>query len=66
MRDDDTHTESYRIEQGKPGRPDPRERQADVPIAPSTAGVLGHVPDEEQTTVDEDREAAKRRARGEE
>lgn len=64
MRDDDTHTESYRIEQGKPGRRDPRERQADVPIAPSSAGALGHVPDEEKTTVDEDRDAAERRARG--
>lgn len=61
MRDDsDTHTESYRLEQGKQARPDPRERQADVPLAPSSAGVLGHV-EPETTTVDEDREAAEKR-----
>ena len=38
MRDDDT--ESHRLEQGRPPRPDPRERQAAVPIAFSTGGVL--------------------------
>ena len=38
MRDDDG--ESYRLEQGRPPRPDPQERQAAVPIAFSTGGVL--------------------------
>jgi len=38
MRDEDT--ESYRLEQGRPPRPDPRERQAAVPIAFSSGGVL--------------------------
>ena len=38
MRDDDT--ESYRLEQGRTPRPDPRERQAAAPIAFSTGGVL--------------------------
>ena len=59
---DDTETPSYREEQGKePAPADPRERQADVPLAPSTAGVVGAAPPAdagEVSTVDAERDAA--------
>jgi len=61
--DDDTETQSFREEQGKPPLPDPRDRMKDVPLAPSSAGVVAGPPPEEQTTVEEEREAAERRAR---
>jgi hypothetical protein len=38
MRDDET--ESLRVEQGKAPRPDPRDRQGDLPLAFSSGGVL--------------------------
>lgn len=40
---DDTETESYRVEQGKAPREDPRDRMGDVPLAFGSGGVLvGH------------------------
>ena len=40
---DDTETESYRLERGKPPRGDPRDRMGDVPLAFGSGGVLvGH------------------------
>ena len=40
---DDTETESYRVEQGKPAREDPRDRMGDVPLAfGSGGGLVGH------------------------
>ena len=59
---DDTETQSYREEQGKKPEPDPREGMADVPIVPSSAGVIGKAPEPESTTVDEDRAAAETRS----
>jgi len=44
----DDETESYRVEQGRPPRPDPRDRQADVPLAFSTGGVLRSGADERE------------------
>ena len=52
MRDDET--ESYRQEQGKPVRTDPRDRQAEVPIAFSTGGVLASGADDARTPGDDD------------
>jgi hypothetical protein len=60
---DDTETESFRQEQGKPPRPDPRERMADVPLAPSSAGIVGGQPPAEESTTDADREQAAERQR---
>jgi hypothetical protein len=40
-RNSDTETPSYREDQGKRAKPDPRARQSDVPVAPPSAGVLG-------------------------
>jgi hypothetical protein len=51
MRDDET--ESYREEQGKPPRADPRERQAEVPLAFSSGGVLASGADEPAAEPDE-------------
>ena len=36
----DEETESYRVEQGKPPRTDPRDRQGEVPLAFSTVPRL--------------------------
>ena len=52
MRDDET--ESYRQEQGKPARADPRDRQAEVPIAFSTGGMLASGADDARTPGDDD------------
>ena len=44
---DDTETESYRVEQGKASREDPRDRMGDVPLAFGQGGVLvGHATEE--------------------
>jgi hypothetical protein len=56
----DTETRSYREEQGKSPDADARERMADVPLAPSSAGVVGAPPRQEDSTVDADRAAAER------
>ncbi len=56
----DTETQSYREEQGKSAAPDPRERMADVPLAPSSAGVVGDAPPPDESTVDADRERVER------
>jgi hypothetical protein len=61
----DTETQSYREEQGKSAAPDPQERMADVPLAPSSAGVVGGAPQSDESTVDEDRKAAAERERAE-
>ena len=58
----DTETQSYREEQGKRPEPDPRERMADVPIVPSSAGVIGKPPEQEPGSADEDRAAAEQRS----
>ena len=50
----DDETESYRVEQGRPPRPDPRDRQADVPLAFSTGGVLRSGADERADVPDDD------------
>jgi hypothetical protein len=59
----DTETQSYREEQGKSAAPDPRERMGDVPLAPSSAGVVGGAPRSEESTTDVDREQAAERER---
>jgi hypothetical protein len=57
----DTETQSYREEQGKSGMPDQRDRIADVPVVPSSAGVVRGAAPEGESTVDTDRnEAAER------
>lgn len=61
----DTETQSYREEQGKSAAADPRERMADVPFAPSTAGVVGDAPPADESTADADRKAATERERAE-
>jgi hypothetical protein len=43
-RQSDTETTSYRDEQAKRGTSDPRGRQADAPVAPSSGGVLADHP----------------------
>ena len=50
----DDETESYRVEQGRPPRPDPRDRQADVPLAFSTGGVLRSGADERSDVPHDD------------
>lgn len=64
MRDEETT--SYREEQGKPPFETPDERIRDVPLAPGSGGVLrrGASADDEGSSADADREAAKRRAGG--
>lgn len=52
---DDTATESYRQEQGKPPRPTPEERMEHVPLAFGTGGTgpvigRGPAPDDPSTT----------------
>jgi hypothetical protein len=61
----DTETQSYRAEQGKSAAPDQRERMANVPIAPSSAGVIGSAPPSDESTADADRERAAEGERGE-
>jgi hypothetical protein len=56
----DSETQSYREEQGKSAVPDQRERMADVPLAPSSAGIVGRPPRPDESTVDADREHAQR------
>ena len=58
----DNETQSYRQEQGKNPSPDQHERIGDVPLAPSSAGVIRGAPLQEESTVDVDREEARRRA----
>jgi hypothetical protein len=60
---DSNETESFRQEQGKKPLPDPRERLADVPLAPSSAGIVGGQPPAEESTTDADREQAVERER---
>ena len=50
----DDETESYRVEQGRPARPDPRDRQVDVPLAFSTGGVLRSGADDREDATDDD------------
>ncbi len=61
----DTETQSHREEQGKSAAADPRERMADVPLAPSSAGVVGSAPPSDESTADADRKAAAERERAE-
>jgi hypothetical protein len=61
----DTETQSYREEQGKSAAPDPREHVADVPLAPSSAGIVGGAPRSDESTADADRAAAAERERAE-
>jgi hypothetical protein len=57
----DSETQSYREEQGKPAVPDGRERMGDVPLAPSSAGIVGAARRSEESTTDADRQAAEER-----
>jgi hypothetical protein len=59
----DSETQSYREEQGKTGASDERERMADVPLAPSSAGIVGEPRRRGESTVDADRAAASERER---
>ena len=61
----DTETESYRVEQGKRPAPDQQERMGDVPLAPSSAGIVGSPPRADESTSDADRKAAIERERDE-
>ena len=54
----DTESQSYREEQGKKAAPDARERMADVPLAPSSAGIVGAPPRRNESPVAADRDAA--------
>jgi hypothetical protein len=56
----DTETRSYREEQRKPADADGRERMADVPLAPSSAGIVGAPPAPDGSSADADRAAARR------
>jgi hypothetical protein len=60
---DETETRSYREEQGKSADPSERERRGDVPLAPSSAGIVGGAPPADESTVDADRAAAAERER---
>lgn len=60
----ETETKSLLEEQGKRAERTPRDEMAEVPVLPTSAGVVMPRGTDEQTTVDEDREAAERRARG--
>lgn len=44
---DGTETESYRVEQGRSPREDPRDRMGDVPLAFGQGGILAGHPTEE-------------------
>jgi hypothetical protein len=57
----DTETRSYREEQGKSASPDVRERMADVPLAPSSAGIVGAPRRRGESSVAADRDAAAER-----
>jgi hypothetical protein len=57
----DTETQSYREEQGKRAAPDPREGLADVPLAPSSAGIVGAPRRRGESPVEADRAAAAER-----
>ena len=61
---DDTETPSLREEQGRPPFDTPRERMADVPLAPHSGGVLGasSLAEGEERSADADRAAAEARA----
>ena len=61
----DTETQSHREEQGKSAAPDARERMADVPLAPSSAGIVGEPRRRGESTADADRDAAIERDREE-
>jgi hypothetical protein len=58
---DDTESESLREEQGKRPIHTPAERMADVPLAPHSAGALGHAAatDDSDVSDADDREAAR-------
>ncbi len=60
----DTETQSYREEQGKPANPDQRERMADVPLAPSSAGIVGEVRRRPERSADVTRSAAEGESAG--
>jgi hypothetical protein len=55
---DDTSTDSLRKERGEPSPPDPRERLADVPLGPSSIGVVGEGPRSEPTEAERERDGA--------
>lgn len=59
----DSETQSHREEQGKSAPPDVRALMADVPLAPSSAGVLGGAGSVEDSTTDADRRQAAERER---
>jgi hypothetical protein len=59
----DTETQSYREEQGKRAAPDARERIADVPLAPSSAGIVGEPRRRGESPLEADRDAAAERDR---
>jgi hypothetical protein len=62
---DNTETQSHREEQGKSAAPDPRERMDDVPLAPSTAGIVGEPRRRGESPYEGDRDAAAERDREE-
>ena len=62
---DDTETQSYREEQGKPPKPTQEERMGDVPLVPGSAGIVRGPPPSDETAVDEEREIAAERERPE-
>ena len=57
----DTETPSLRVEEGKSEFPTPAERMAEVPLAFSTGGVLGHGPEEPETEYERELDEARKR-----
>lgn len=59
----ETETKSFLEEQGKRAERAPRDEMHDVPVLPTSAGVVLPKGTDETSTVDEDREAAERRGK---
>ena len=57
----DTETTSLRVEEGKSELPTPAERMAEVPLAFSTGGVLGHGPEEPESEYERELDDARKR-----
>ena len=57
----DTESTSLREEQGKAPFPTPAERMAEVPLAFSSGGVLGHGPEEPESEYERELDDARRR-----
>lgn len=61
----ETETKSLIEEQGRRAERTPRDEMADVPVQPTSAGVVMPRGPDEHSTTEEDREAAEKRGQNE-